>query len=109
MNDQDQPSPDASDASDASDGEGPYDGTTIADRAGVNHYSDEALAVIVDIHRRLDERYASLLGRGHVADVLADVVASFSSARFTTYVPVLIEKQARERLRAAAAPYEPGP
>ena len=105
MNDQDQPSPDAPDASDAS--EGPYDRTTIADRAGVNHYSDEALAVIVDIHRRLDDRYASQLGRGHVADVLADVVASFSSARFTTYVPVLIEKQARERLRAAAAPYEP--
>ena len=105
MNDQDQPSPDASDASDASDG--PHDQTTVADRAGVNHYSDEALAVIVDIHRRLDERYAAVLGREHVADVLADVVASFSSARFTTYVPVLIEKQARERLRAAAAPYEP--
>ena len=104
MNDEDQASPDAPHEPDA-----PGHGMSIADRAGVNHYSDEALAVIVDIHRRLDERYASLLGREHVAEVLADVVASFSSARFTTYVPVLIEKQAWERLRAAAAPYEPGP
>lgn len=98
MNDEDQPAPN-----------GPDPSATIADRAGVNNYSDEALAVIVEIHRRLEERFAPVLGSELVAEVLADVMASFSSARFTSYVPVLIEKQARERLRAAAAPYEQDP
>ena len=73
-----------------------------ADRAGVNNYSDEALAAIVAIHRRLEEQYGPLLGNDVVARVLADSVADFSQARFTNYVPLLIEKAARDRLRTAA-------
>ena len=80
----------------------PSDGDAWADRAGVNNYSDEALATIVAIHRRLGEDYGPLLGNDVVARVLAEAVAEFSRTRFTTYVPLLIEKAARDRLRASA-------
>jgi hypothetical protein len=54
-----------------------------------------------DVHARLDALYAAQLGRDHVARVVEEIAALSARARFLNYVPVLIEKMARDELRAA--------
>jgi hypothetical protein len=58
-------------------------------------------AVIDELHVRLLAQYGNEVGAAHVARVVEESVARFSSARFTTYVPVLVEKAAKDQLRAA--------
>jgi hypothetical protein len=74
-------------------------GTTIDLRGLV---LDSGLRAVIDeLHVRLLAQYGDQVGAAHVARVVEDSVARFSSARFTTYVPVLVEKAAKDQLRAA--------
>lgn len=56
--------------------------------------------------RRLAERLVTefaAMPRGLVSGVVVDLAESFRDARVTLFVPVLIESEARRRLRALAA------
>jgi hypothetical protein len=58
-------------------------------------------AVIDEILVRLLAQYGQELGAAQVVRVVEESVARFAAARFTTYVPVLVEKVARDQLRGA--------
>lgn len=64
--------------------------------------NEDLLAAIAAIHTRLDAFYAAQLGSDRVAQVVREASTIAGTARFTTYVPVLIEKAARDKLRQAA-------
>jgi hypothetical protein len=63
---------------------------------------DDLVAAIADIQNRLDAVYAAQLGREHVTRVVEESAALAARARFLNYVPVLVEKAARDELRADA-------
>lgn len=75
--------------------------TSESARATAQQRRDDVAAAIQEIHDRLDAYYAGRLGSDHVARVVREASTIAGTARFTNYVPVLIEKAARDKLRAA--------
>lgn len=65
-----------------------------------NDHLDAQLALV---HARLVRDFGPSVGEEHVSACLRDAMVSLGELRVTTYVPVLVEKQARQRLRALVA------
>jgi hypothetical protein len=59
-------------------------------------------SAISDLRSRLHREYDPRLGADQVDATVADCTHHFDRARITMFVPVLVEKSARDRLRAAA-------
>jgi hypothetical protein len=60
-------------------------------------------AALIDLETRLIARFSPPLRPEEVQRCLIDAVASLATARIQTYLPVLIERAATDRLRLALA------
>ena len=54
------------------------------------------------VYIRLVDDFAELVGENEVQSSLTHAIDDIGDARVTTYVPVLVEKKVRQRLRALA-------
>jgi hypothetical protein len=69
------------------------------DEPPVDGRPNAAHAAICD---RLQARLQAVRRRATIEQVVADELAEFASARVTTFVPILVERRALERLRHSA-------
>ena len=63
------------------------------------HALDDQLA---QVYTRLVADFADLVGEGEVRSSLTHAIDDLGETRVTTYVPVLVEKKVRQRLRTLA-------
>jgi hypothetical protein len=66
-------------------------------------WADVAEHLLPDLEARLIARFSPPLRPEAVQRCLGDVIAHFDTARVKTYLAVLIERRATDRLRAAVA------
>ena len=73
---------------------------TVTDQATPTHLREAQ--ELAGIEQRMLAAFSPPLPSGDVCRAVAEAVAEFGSARFRQYVPVLVERTVRERLRLMA-------